>query len=282
MTTIQINNINKQYPTFSLKNVSFDIPQGYITGFIGPNGSGKTTTIKAILSLTQLDSGTIKVFNENAIDMNDIGVLLDNSHFVKDWTMLDIERVHSLFYKNWDSTLFFSYLQQFKINSTLKVEELSKGMTVKLLLACALSHKPKILILDEPTSGLDPVARDEVSSILQDFVSDEKNTVLFSTHITSDLENIADYIVFILNGEIVYKGEKEELLDDFLVIKGGSEELKQLDTDQLIGIKHYQTGFEALIKKSNVDTNSKQFILEKTTLDQIILFFNRGANHEEY
>lgn len=170
-------------------------------------------------------------------------------------------------------------MSRFKIASDVKVKELSRGMSVKLALALALSHHPDLLILDEPTSGLDPVAREEICEILQEFVSNEARSVLFSTHITSDLESIADYIVFILNGEIVYAGTKDDLLESYVIIKGGNSDLQQLDARTLIGLKTNDTGFEAVVHRNECPEKS-DILIEPITLDELIVFFNRGGYHE--
>lgn len=281
---IHIKDLVKQYHNFELDSVSFDIPKGYITGFIGPNGSGKTTTIKLMLSYLNANSGTVEVLG-HAIDnreyLQDVGVVLDSNSLVKEWSMRDIDRVNSMFYTHWNSDTFFMYLSRFEIDKSMKVSELSRGMNVKLMLAIALSHDAKLLILDEPTSGLDPVAREQICDILQDFVSDEAHSVFFSTHITSDLESISDYIVFILNGSIVYSGTKDALLDEYVLIKGGPQDLSIFEKRELIGLKKYSTGFEALISKKDVPLHTEAYIVEPVTLEQLILFFNRGGYHEE-
>lgn len=280
---VSISEVSKNYKAFKLDNISFDIPKGYITGFIGPNGSGKTTTIKILLSLIKSEGGDVVIFNErlqNLTHLKRIGVILDNPFFSKDWTISDVEKAVSPFYDHWNSSMFQDYLTRFKIDKDLKVSELSRGMSIKLSFAVALSHQPDFLILDEPTSGLDPVAREEICEILQDFVSDENKSVLFSTHITSDLESVADYIVFILNGKIIYTGSKDDLLESYVLIKGGLEELNQINQKDFIGIKKSQMGFEAAIQKNQI-RNESAFLIEPITLEQLIIFFNRGENNNE-
>ncbi len=286
MTNIlEVENLNKSYKTFHLDNVSFKVPTGYIMGFIGPNGSGKTTTIKSILNAINIDAGKITFFNDtNMIDRslinNEIGVVTDNQLFVKDWTINDVEKAVSMFYSKWSSQLFIEYLTRFNLDRTKKVKELSRGMNVKLMLAVALSHNAKLLILDEPTSGLDPVARDELCDILSEYVSDETRSVLFSTHITSDLEKIADYITFILNGKIIYSGLKEDLLERYCLVKGGLEDLSEDLKKYIIGLRQYANGFEGMIDVKYSDFLSKAILTEKITLEEIIVFMNKGANHE--
>lgn len=284
-SVIEVNKLSKQYSQFQLNDVSFDVPKGFITGFIGPNGSGKTTTIKSILSYIKPDSGDIDIFEEpireNDISyMQNIGVVLDAPSLVKEWTMKDVEQVYSLFYQNWDTDKFLNYLTRFGIHDSLSVKELSRGMTVKLMIAIALSHKAKLLVLDEPTSGLDPIAREEICELLQEFVSVENHSIFFSTHITSDLEAIADYIVFVLNGKIIYSGTKDHLLEEYVLVKGGPDDLQLLNKDRLIGLKEYPTGFEVLIRLNDINASNESLIIEPITLEQLIIFFNRGGQNE--
>lgn len=277
---ISIDSLKKEYKQFLLDSISFDVPRGYITGFIGPNGSGKTTTIKSILSYIRPDGGIIKVLDEEVAEDNTylekIGVVMDTPFLVKDWTIKDVEKSIKPFYTKWNSETFHMYLTKFKIHETLKVKELSRGMTVKLMIAIALSHGAELLVLDEPTSGLDPVAREEICEILQEFVEDEKHSVFFSTHITSDLEEIADYIIFLINGKIVYKGEKDNLMENYILIKGGIKELESLDQNKLIGIRKHATGFEAVSLKADSINLRDDFIIEPISLEKLIIFFNRG------
>ena len=219
MNSITINNLVKNYEKFKLDNVSFNVNKGYITGFIGPNGAGKTTVLKSILNLIKKDSGDIKLFDKdletNTHLLNDVGVVLEYQYFSNDWTPIDVEKAISNYYENWDSNTYINYLNKFNLDKDKIIKDFSKGMKVKLKIACALSHNAKLLILDEPTSGLDPVARDELMEILQEYISDENNSVLFSTHITSDLEKIADYIVFI-KMEKSYLMGKDDLIEKYL------------------------------------------------------------------
>ena len=223
---LEIKNLNKHFDGFSLNDVSFSVPQGYIMGFIGPNGAGKTTTIKSILNMVYPNSGEITLFGVKASRdsleiMDDIGVVMDLPFYVDDWKVKDVEAAVSPFYSNWNHNVFDSFLNKFNLTKNKKVKELSRGMKVKIMLAVALSHEAKLLVLDEPTSGLDPVARDELMDILGEFIMDENRGILFSTHITSDLEKIADYITFIIDGRIEFTGEKDKLLESYLLVKGG-------------------------------------------------------------
>lgn len=279
---IKVENLIKTYPSFVLKGVSFEVPKGYITGFIGPNGAGKTTTIKSILSFIKPDGGTIELLGEkrnegkNTLEM--VGVVMDTPYLVKDWTIQDVENAVMPFYSTWDGDRFKSLLDRFGIAKSLKVRELSRGMTVKLSVSISLSHGAELLILDEPTSGLDPVAREEICELLQEFVSEENHSVLFSTHITKDLESIADYIVFILHGEILYAGPKEDLMEAYGLLKGGLSDLPLLSHVHLIGLKKNSVGFEALVKKEEAVDLPKGVLIEPVSLDELIIYFHRGGN----
>lgn len=271
---IEINHLNKKYPTFTLKDVSFTLPGGYIGGFIGPNGAGKTTTIKALLNIIQPDSGSISL----AVKPDSLGIVMDNPFYPDDWTMLHVEKALSLFYTHWNSAEYRQYLSRFGIHQTKKVKELSRGMKVKLQLAAALSHNASLLILDEPTSGLDPIARDEICGLLQDFVLDEKHAVLFSTHITSDLEKIADSITYLLHGEVIFSGTKEALLEQYRRISGGLQDITEGQKSLIIGFRKHSVGFEGMIKSSDLRKFSSRVLTEPVTLDEIIIFMNKGES----
>lgn len=277
-TAINVSSLTKHYPDFNLNSISFNVPSGYITGFIGPNGAGKTTSLKSILNLIQIDEGDIQVFENKEYSHSDVGIVMDMPFFVEDWNLMDVESALKPFYQNWDSKMYDYYLSKFNLNKQKKVKDLSRGMKVKLMLATALSHQAKLLILDEPTSGLDPVAREEICDLLSTFVADEDHTVFFSTHITSDLEKIADYIVFILNGQILYSGEKDDLMNHYVLIKGGHDDLDFQVKKHAIGLRQYSTGFEALYPKLEIDQLNSSILIEPCSLDEIIVFMNKEYN----
>ena len=226
---LEVRGLRKSYDSFMLSDIAFDLPSGYIMGFVGPNGAGKTTTIKLILNVIKGDSGSVKLFGreDTIVHNEEIGVVMDAPLYVDDWKVSDVESALSPFYKQWDKKLFDEYIKRFGLESKKKIKELSRGMKIKLQIAAALSHNAKLLILDEPTSGLDPVARDEICDLLREFVSDENKSVLFSTHITSDLDKTADYITFILNGSIVFTGAKDELIEKYARVTGGLQDLDE-------------------------------------------------------
>jgi len=283
---LEIKNLSKHYEGFSLSDISFSVPQGYIMGFIGPNGAGKTTTIKSILNMACPDSGEITILGEK-ISLNlpeikdDIGVVMDLPFYVDDWNVKDVEAAVSPFYRHWNCDAFDNYINKFNIAKNKKVKELSRGMKVKLMLSVALSHDAKLLVLDEPTSGLDPVARDELMDILGEFITDENRGVLFSTHITSDLEKIADYITFIIDGKIEFTGEKDKLLESYLLVKGGLSDLSAEQKKSIVGYREHSVGFEGMIKADNIKKLPANTAFEKVSLDEIIIYMNKEAKDHE-
>jgi len=280
---LETRGLHKSYGSFMLNDVTFDLPGGYIMGFIGPNGAGKTTTIKLILNVIQGDSGGVKLFGrEDAFGQNeDIGVVMDAPLYVDDWKVNDIESAISPFYTHWDKRVFADHLKQFGLDSKKKVKELSRGMKIKLQIAAALSHDAKLLILDEPTSGLDSVARDEICDLLRGFVSDETKGVLFSTHITSDLEKTADYITFVLNGSIVFTGIKDDLIEKYARVTGGPGDLNSEQKSLVIGYREHGTGFEGMAETTDVGKLPGNVLVEEISLDEIIIFMNKGAKNNE-
>lgn len=283
---IEIQKLCKSYKDFSLNNISFSLPTGYIMGFVGQNGAGKTTTIRLILNMINRESGEIKIFGlDNVQDdqkiKQDIAVVFDDIYFVDSWKVREVERALKGFYSNWSSKLFNQYVSNFHLPMDKKVKELSRGMKMKLMLAVAMSHEAKLLILDEPTSGLDPVARDELLEILSKYIADGDKSILFSTHITSDLEKIADYITLIDNGRIFYTGTKDGLLENFFIVKGGPDDLTEPLRAKIIGLAENKAGFSGLIPASETKHLSKEIVLETPTIDEILVYISKGdRNHE--
>lgn len=282
---LEVSNLSKSFPSFRLQNINFSLPKGYIMGLIGPNGSGKTTTIKLILNMLKRDSGEVKIMgldnisNENDVKTN-LGVVFDSNYLCEEWTVAQSEAAVSVFYKNWDKDRFSELLRTFHIAPTKKIKDLSKGMQMKLMIACAFSYDAKLLILDEPTSGLDPVSRDELLKILSEYIEDGEHSVLFSTHITSDLERAADYITYINYGELFFSGNKDEFVDMFRIVKGGHDELTFDLSEKMIGIRNFSTGFEALVKSEDLKL-FRHLDIEPATIDDIVVFINRkGERHE--
>lgn len=276
---LEIKNLRKEYNDFSLRDISFNLERGYIMGFIGPNGAGKSTTIKLIMNLIKKQSGEIKIFGKDNIKdereiKQKIGFVYDENYYYEDLTIRDIKRIIAPFYKYWDEAAFNRYLKDFNLNPAKKIKTLSKGMKMKFSLAVALSHNADLIIMDEPTSGLDPVFRCEILDILCKLIQDENKSVFFSTHITTDLEKIADYITFINNGEIIFSESKDQILDKYAIIKG-SKELLDSDTEkEFINIRRNSFGFEALT--DNVDKIRRLFqkdvVIDKASLEDIMVY----------
>lgn len=274
---LAIHNLKKTFDEFTLNDISLTLPTGYIMGLVGKNGAGKTTTINLILEVLQKDAGSIKIFNKNADDFDvkqDIAVVFDDVFFVDNWKVKDVESALSSFYKNWDTKVYHDYLKKFALSKSKRIKELSKGMKLKLMLAVSLSHKARLLILDEPTSGLDPIARDELLDILLHYIEDEKNSVLFSTHITTDLEKIADYITVLKNGKIFYSGEKDGLFEKYCMVKGELSSLNWEIEKHLIGISKGTFGFTALLAVEDMKILPPDIMSADATIDEILIHIN--------
>ena len=254
---LEVRGLCKKYPSFELKGVDLTIDSGYIVGFIGRNGAGKTTTLKGILGLTHADAGSVMAFgrdfrqNENEVKQS-IGVVFGEFGYYPDKKLKAITKVFKRFYNEWDDEAYRGYLKKFELDENKRVKELSAGMKVKYSLALALSHNARLLILDEPTSGLDPVSRDELTDVFRSIVSDGEHSILFSTHITSDLDKCADYIIYIRSGEIVMQGDREEIIGSYRLIQGGRDDLTPQLRSVLDGIKETPFGFTALIHEKDL------------------------------
>lgn len=279
---IEVKNITKHYDRFKLDKVSFNVPSGSIMGFVGENGAGKTTTIKAILDLIHTDEGSIGIWGKSSKNLPKdikakIGVVFDGSNLHESLTTDNINLIMKDIYPNWDSQVFFDYLDKFKLPKNKRIKEFSRGMKMKLSIAIALSHNSKLLILDEATSGLDPMIRDEILDIFMDFIQDEEHTIFFSSHIISDIEKIADYVTFIHEGKIVFSENKDDLIYRHGVIRCRKEDIQKIDPSFVVGIRQSKFGAEVMIK--NVDEfkrKTREFVPEKTSVEEIMLFISRG------
>ena len=276
MLALDIRNVNKKYESFQLKNVSFQLEQGYIMGFIGANGAGKTTTIKSILNMVHIDSGEVCVLGRNMAEheielKQEIGCAFGGIDFYTRSKIKTLTGVIKKFYKNWDDETYYRYLRRFKLDENKKISELSTGMKVKFGLALALSHNAKLLILDEPTSGLDPVARDDLLDLFQELVIDGEISILFSTHITSDLEKCADYITFIENGQIINSSEKNEFIESYFLLNGKESQLN-LVKEKLISYKVNSFGFTGLIHSKDF-VPSSDIKATVPNLEEIMVYF---------
>ncbi len=284
---LEIKDLCKTYDSFALKDVSFTLPRGYIMGFVGQNGSGKTTTIRSILGMAKPDSGRISVFGLDAetdsiVIKERLGVVFDSLYLAEHLNIRQIEQQLKPFYKNWDSKEFFRRIEDFDLPDNKRIGDFSKGMKMKLMIAVALSHKAELMILDEPTSGLDPVARDELLDILGEYIEDENRGVLFSTHITADVERIADYVTILHNGKVWYTGTKDDLTESYAVLKGDEKELPDAVKPKLIGFHNYRNGFEALIRTDDLAGLPTSLEYEKASIDEILVYIAKEDKHERH
>ncbi len=282
---LEIKDLSKEflYEGFKLDNLSFNLKPGYIMGFIGPNGSGKSTTIKLIMNLLKRDSGEIKIFGKDNLkyekEIKDrIGFVYDENHFYETFTLDEMKNFIAPFYSKWDDKLFYKYLEEFELLAHHNVKSLSKGMKMKFSLAIALSHGADLIIMDEPTAGLDPIFRREILDVLYGIIQDERKSIFFSTHITSDLEQIADYITFIDKGRLVFSKPMDELMDTYKVIKGGPDLLNDFNRQEVLGLRETRVGFEALT--DNIEKIRGLFgqdiIIERASLDDIMYYTRRA------
>ena len=281
MNSIEIRNLQKNYKNFSLTIDNLHIPEGYITGFIGPNGSGKTTTIKSLLGMVKANSGEIKILNANinkdTKTKENIAYVGDESGFLEESKLSNLHKIISKFYSNWDEELYKKYINKFQINESKTYKDLSKGQKKQFELIMALSHHPKLLIMDEPTSSLDPIIRNEFLELMQDHMEIDNMTVFYSTHITTDLDKAADYIVMIYNGKILLKGEKDEILDSHVIVKIKKELVDSSIKKEFISLRENAFGFEGLIsdKRKAYELFGDEAIYEKCTLEDILLYYTR-------
>lgn len=279
---IEVNNLSKKYDTFELKNINFTVPKGSIVGFVGENGAGKTTTIKSILNITN-SSGSIKILGKNIkqyekeIKQN-IGVVLDDSFLSEYLTAKQINSIMKDIYNEWNENKYINYLNQFNLPINKLLKDYSSGMKMKLKIATAISHNPKLLILDEPTSGLDPVVRNEILDIFRNYIEeDETRSIFISTHITTDLEHISDYIVFIKNGEIIFNLPTIELLENYGIIKCSKEDFSKIDEQDYIRFKQEKYQYEVLTdNKENIIKKYDITTIDKPSIEDIMLLYVKG------
>ena len=282
---IELQRVNKSFKGFELKDLSISVKKGFITGFIGGNGAGKSTTIKLIMNLLKPDSGTISLFgqdynkHEKEIKQR-IGFVFDNNVFYENITMTEMKNMIKPAYKKWDDSIFNQYVDMFELPLKKKLKTFSKGMMMKASLSFALSHHAELIIMDEPTSGLDPIFRRELLDILHDLMQDGERTIFFSTHITTDLDRIADYITFIHNGQHIFTKEYYKIEEKYAIVKG---EVNLLDRDteqEFIGIRKHNHGFEALSenKQRTEEIFGETVIFEKPTLEDIMLYTKKGKD----
>lgn len=280
MNAIEIVNLNKSYKDFSLKNVSFAVKKGTVMGLIGANGSGKTTILKSILSIIKYE-GEILIFGEQISNeiKNELNSVFDEYFIGEYMNSIEIEKIYSSIYSNWDSNYYHELLRKFDISSKKKYKDFSKGTKVKLKIAIALSTRPKLLILDEPTSGLDPVIRSEILDIFLDYMEDEDNTILISSHITTDLEKIADYITFIDNGEVVFSEEKYELEENYGIVRVSQSDFEKIDKSFIVKLKKEKYQINVLVNDvPKFKDKYPELVMDKTNIDEIMVLYLRGED----
>lgn len=279
MNAIEVQALGKKYPGFELRDVTFALPEGCIMGLVGENGAGKSTLIRLIMGAAGASSGQARVLGADVRGpdftkiKDEIGVVLDEAHFPASLNARQIGRIMEDTYTRWDVGVYEAYLMRLDLPEKKRVQDFSRGMKMKLALACALSHDAKLLILDEPTGGLDPLVRDEILDILEDFTRREDRSVLISSHIVSDLEKLCDYIAFLHKGELLLFEEKDRLLEEYAMVKLPERELVDLPSEAVRGVRRGRYGAEALVKRDGV---REDLPLEKPSLEDVIVFFARG------
>ena len=276
---IELKNVVKDYGDFKLDHISFAVPEGSVCGFIGQNGAGKTTTINLILDIVNRDEGEISLFGkpvdqDHAYVREDVGVVFDEMGFHEFMTAKDINIMMKNIYKNWDEVAFFDYLKRFSLPSKKKCGAFSRGMRMKLQIAVAMSHKAKLLIMDEPTSGLDPIVRNEMIGIFRDFVVEEDHTILLSSHITGDLEKIADEVVFIDGGKIVFSGNKDEILEKHGILKCKKEEASKVSEALIVGVEKEAYSTSILVNDRQAAAKLyPDMVIEEAALEDIMIYY---------
>jgi len=283
---VELKNVTKRFKGFSVNHINLQVKRGFVTGFIGANGAGKSTTIKTMMNLLRPDAGEVKLFgldyktHEKEIKQR-IGFVYDGNIFFEGLNLKDIKRIVAPAYKRWDDTIFYQYVEQFELPLNKAIKTFSKGMQMKASLAIALSHHAELIIMDEPTAGLDPIFRRELLDLLQELMVDGNRTIFFSTHITTDLDRIADYIAFIQKGELVFNQSIHDVAENYALVKG---ELNLLDRDTekaFVHVHRASTGFEALTDNIKAAKNifGDTVIIERASLEDIMYYFKGGIHH---
>lgn len=279
---LQINGLTKEYPGFKLDHVSFTLPCGTIMGLIGENGAGKSTTINAVLDLIRKDDGKIlfwgKELSHNPRQLKeDIGVVFDGINFYETLTPVKVGKISAAAYRQWDPAAYKGFLEQFQLPADKEIKTFSKGMKMKLSIAAALSHHPKLLILDEAASGLDPVMRDDILDVFLDFIQDETHSILMSSHITTDLEKVADYITFIHQGKIVFSKPKDELIYNYGILRCGAEDFHRLDPADILAWRKNDYQWDVLVEDQNkAMSRYRSIVIDNPSIDDILLLYVKG------
>lgn len=279
---LEVNNLTKEYKDFKLDDISLKIPKGSVVGLIGENGAGKSTFINSILNINEPEKGEVKIFNKNINEhekdiKEDIAVIFDKSHYSEYMNAKIIGKMLSKIYKNWDNEKYYSLLDNFGLPVNKKIKKFSKGMKMKLEFALAFSHSPKFLILDESTSGLDPVFRDEILELLRSYTENEENSILISSHITSDLDKISDYIAFIHEGKLQFVKEYEDIHDNYGVLSCKKDFFDSLNPDDIVFYRKEAFSYKVLVKNRMELMNIyKDLIIENASVEDVMLFYIKG------
>lgn len=297
-SAISVKNLTKKYQRFELNNISFEIPQGSIVGFVGENGAGKSTTMKAILGLIPVEAGEIKLLghemeygDKETSFKEQIGVVFDECNFPTDLKVKDIRKIMRKIYRTWEDDKFETYLNKFKLPADKKVKELSKGMKMKMSIAVALSHDSRLLLLDEATSGLDPVIRDEILDIFREFIEDEEHTIFISSHITSDIEKVSDYVMMIHNGELLFQESKDELLCKYGIVRGSKEQIELIPEKLIAGREDGEYGSSVLVKDKEElldsgymeqaeEAGGRRPVIDRAGVEDIILYIVKAKEKQ--
>lgn len=280
--SLKVENLSKKYDDFLLDKVSFYVPKGNIVGLIGENGAGKSTTINTMLDIIERDSGDVYILNSEKNKISNsirekIGVVFDGNNFPEDLTPQKLNNVLKAIYTNWEEKKFSEFIEKFNLPKNKKIKNFSRGMKMKLSISVALSHKAELLILDEATSGLDPIVRDDILDILLDFVQDEKNSILISSHITSDLEKVADYIVFIHKGKVIFEETKDNLIYNYGIMKCKTKEFDSVEKEDIIRFRKMDYGYEILIRNKNeMERKYPNFVMDNIKIEDIMLMYVKG------
>ncbi|WP_164174742.1 ABC transporter ATP-binding protein [Ruminococcus flavefaciens] len=276
---IEIKGVTKKYDGFTLDNISFDIPKGCIMGFIGQNGAGKTTTIRSLLHITDINDGEIKLLgldyikDENAIKKR-IAVVFDELPFHDVFNARDMARIFEGMYPEWDNAAYLNYIERFQLPQKKRIGQFSKGMKMKLQIACALSHNAELLVMDEATTGLDPVVRDEILHIFMEYLQNGERSILMSSHITSDLEKIADMVTFIDKGKILLSGYKDEIIEQHGILKCDQEKLQDIDSEDIVSIRTNNFGAEVMVtNRESASCKYRDCVIDPASLDDIMLYY---------
>ena len=283
MNAIELSHINKSFGDFAIRNLNLTVPSGTICGLVGENGAGKSTTIRLLMGVLRPDSGTASVLGVDVSSpefrdvKEDVGVVLDEAYFPESLNAVQVGKIMAATYRRWDQRLYDSYLKHFDLPEKKQFKDFSRGMRMKLAIAAALSHQPKLLVLDEATAGLDPIVRDEVLDLFNEFTREEDHSILISSHILSDLEKLCDYIAFIHKGDLLFCEEKDQLLEQYGIFEDSRENLDCLQPEAIVAREESRYGgVRALVKRDLAPTG---FRLEKPTVEDVVLFLVKGAKN---